>query len=90
MSLLPTLIFTLVLAQLLHEPFHIPDALYGGLLVYAFVNMLLPSLLPRVGVADDTTRRRSPWLLALSGHYGSVGKAMRMPTSSLPMIPMSA
>jgi Kef-type K+ transport system membrane component KefB len=51
-SLLPTLIFTLVLAQLLHEHFHIPDALYGGLLIYAFVNTLLPSLLLRVGVAD--------------------------------------
>jgi Kef-type K+ transport system membrane component KefB len=52
-SLLPTLIFTLVLAQILHKHFHIPDALYGGLLIYAFVNTLLPSLLLRVGVGGS-------------------------------------
>ena len=43
-SLMPTLIFTLVLATILRETYHIPDALYGGLLLYAFLNTLLPSL----------------------------------------------
>ncbi|HEY5804313.1 MAG TPA: cation:proton antiporter [Lysobacter sp.] len=47
MALMPTLIFTLVLATILHEHFAIPDALYGGLLLYAFLNTLLPSLVLR-------------------------------------------
>lgn len=48
-SLTPTLIFTLVLAQLLHERFHIPSELYAGLLIYAAINTLLPSLLLKSG-----------------------------------------
>lgn len=47
MSLVPTLIFTLVLATILHQRFGIPDALFGGLLLYAFLNTLLPSLVLR-------------------------------------------
>lgn len=43
-ALIPTLIFTLVIAGILHEEFHIDDALYGGLLVYAGVSTILPSL----------------------------------------------
>jgi Kef-type K+ transport system membrane component KefB len=47
MALMPTLIFTLVLATILHERFAIADSLYGGLLLYAFLNTLLPSLVLR-------------------------------------------
>ncbi|MGO4222577.1 cation:proton antiporter [Lysobacter sp. TAF61] len=47
MALMPTLIFTLVLATILHDRFAIPDALFGGLLLYAFLNTLLPSLVLR-------------------------------------------
>ncbi len=43
-ALTPTLIFTLVIAGILHETFHIDDALYGGLLIYAAGTTLLPSL----------------------------------------------
>lgn len=46
-ALMPTLIFTMVLATILHERYGIPDALYGGLLLYAFLNTLLPSLVLR-------------------------------------------
>jgi Kef-type K+ transport system membrane component KefB len=42
-ALTPTLIFTLVIAGILHETFHIEDALYGGLLIYAAGTTLLPS-----------------------------------------------
>jgi Kef-type K+ transport system membrane component KefB len=49
-SLLPTLIFTVVLGQILVRDFGLDDALLGGLLFYAFVNTLLPSLLLRVGL----------------------------------------
>ncbi|HUP10159.1 MAG TPA: cation:proton antiporter [Caldimonas sp.] len=43
-ALAPTLIFTLVLAGILRERYAIPDALYGGLLVYAALTTMLPSL----------------------------------------------
>jgi Kef-type K+ transport system membrane component KefB len=48
-ALTPTLIFTLVIAGILHQTFHIDDALYGGLLIYAAGSTLLPSfILPGV------------------------------------------
>jgi hypothetical protein len=47
LALAPTLIFTLVLAGLLRERFHIPDALFGALLLYAALTTLLPSLVFR-------------------------------------------
>jgi Kef-type K+ transport system membrane component KefB len=48
-ALTPTLIFTLVIANILREKFHVDDALFGGLLVYAAVSTTLPSLvLPRL------------------------------------------
>ncbi|HUX74264.1 MAG TPA: cation:proton antiporter [Steroidobacteraceae bacterium] len=43
-ALSPTLIFTLVLAAILRERFHIADALYGGLLVYAAMSTIVASL----------------------------------------------
>jgi hypothetical protein len=48
-ALVPTIIFTLVIAAILHKSFHIDDALYGGLLVYAAISTVLPSfVLPRL------------------------------------------
>lgn len=47
LALAPTLIFTLVLAGILRERFHIPDALFGALLLYAALTTLLPSLVFR-------------------------------------------
>jgi len=44
-ALTPTLIFTMVLAAILRDRFHLPDTLFGGLLIYAAVSTLLPSLL---------------------------------------------
>jgi len=46
-ALAPTLIFTLVLAAIMRERFHVPDALFGGLLLYAALNTMLPSLVFR-------------------------------------------
>jgi Kef-type K+ transport system membrane component KefB len=43
-ALVPTLIFTLVLATILHEQFALPDTWYGALLVYAAITTLLPAL----------------------------------------------
>lgn len=42
-ALAPTLIFTLVIASILHEEFGISDTLFGGLLVYAGITTILPS-----------------------------------------------
>jgi Kef-type K+ transport system membrane component KefB len=54
MALTPTLIFTLVIAGILRENFHIDDSLYGGLLVYAAVTTFLPSLvLPGLRIDTD-------------------------------------
>lgn len=44
-SILPTLVFTLVLAQILRERFAVPAAVFGGLIVYAVVNTMIPGLL---------------------------------------------
>ena len=44
-ALTPTLIFTLVIAEILRENFSVSPPLYGGLLVYAAIASILPSLL---------------------------------------------
>lgn len=44
LSLLPTLIFTLVLGQILRERFGIDETIIGALYIYAFVSTLAPSL----------------------------------------------
>lgn len=52
-ALAPTLIFTLVLAGIMRERFHVSDAVFGGLLLYAALNTLLPSLVFRMGFDVD-------------------------------------
>lgn len=52
-ALAPTLIFTLVIANILHERFGISDVLFGGLLVYAALSTILPSLVLSKGIALD-------------------------------------
>jgi Kef-type K+ transport system membrane component KefB len=44
-SLVPTLVFTLVIAELLRDSFGAPPALFGGLVIYALVNTVLPTVL---------------------------------------------
>lgn len=41
-SLVPTLVFTLVIAEILRDTFQAPPALFGGLVIYALVNTLIP------------------------------------------------
>jgi Kef-type K+ transport system membrane component KefB len=50
--MLPTLVFTLVLAQLMREQFEVSSAIYGGLIIYAIVNSLLVSFVFRSPEAD--------------------------------------
>jgi Kef-type K+ transport system membrane component KefB len=42
--LLPTLIFALVIGEILHAQFGLPDVAYGALVVYAIVSTVVPSL----------------------------------------------
>jgi Kef-type K+ transport system membrane component KefB len=56
--LLPTLVFTLVMAQILRDRFDVPSWLFGGLILYAIGNTLLPSLFlhappAEFGTTDD-------------------------------------
>ncbi|HET8817984.1 MAG TPA: cation:proton antiporter [Xanthomonadaceae bacterium] len=44
-ALAPTLVFTLVLAGILHARFGLPDALFGALILYTVLNTMLPSLI---------------------------------------------
>lgn len=50
--MLPTLVFTLILAQILREQFQISNAIYGGLIIYALVNSLLVSFVFRAPEPD--------------------------------------
>jgi Kef-type K+ transport system membrane component KefB len=52
-ALTPTLIFTLVIAEILRENFSVSPPLYGGLLVYATIASILPSL-TRPAFAETT------------------------------------
>lgn len=44
-ALTPTLVFTLVLATILRDHFHVSDTIYGALLIYTGISTILPSLL---------------------------------------------
>jgi len=52
LSLVPTLVFSLVLADILHEQYHLPDYLYGAILVFALTNTILPGLILRASNGD--------------------------------------
>ncbi len=45
--MLPTLVFTLVIAQILRELFSVPPAVFGGLIIYALVTTMIPSFVFR-------------------------------------------
>lgn len=45
--MLPTLVFTLVIAQILRERYNTPAPIFGGLIIYALVNTVIPSLVFR-------------------------------------------
>jgi Kef-type K+ transport system membrane component KefB len=47
LPLAPTLVFTLVLAEILRQRFDLPPALFGGLVVYALGSTLMPGFLLR-------------------------------------------
>jgi Kef-type K+ transport system membrane component KefB len=52
--MLPTLVFTLVIAGILRDEYDIPSWLFGGLIVYAFVTTILPAVFTRKPPPDFT------------------------------------
>lgn len=51
--MLPTLVFTLVIAGILRERFQIAAPLFGGLVIYAILNSLIPGLVFRRVLPDE-------------------------------------
>jgi Kef-type K+ transport system membrane component KefB len=49
-ALVPTLVFTLVLTQILREGFTVPPPLLGGLVLYTVLNTMLPALTLRAAL----------------------------------------
>ncbi len=47
-AVIPTLVFTIVIAEILQERFELSPTLYGALIVFALVNTVLPGLVLRV------------------------------------------
>lgn len=52
--MLPTLVFTLVIAGILRDAYDIPPWLFGGLIIYAFVTTLLPAVVTRAPPPEIT------------------------------------
>ena len=64
MSLLPTLVFTLVLAEILRAQYGVAPHVFGGLVLCAIVTTLVPPALLRVPPAQYD----SPHLTRFAGH----------------------
>jgi Kef-type K+ transport system membrane component KefB len=60
LALLPTLVFTLVLADLLRERPEVPSSLIGALVVYTVLVTLLPGLVLRIPPSDYATPQLDP------------------------------
>lgn len=69
--MLPTLVFTLVIAAILRERFALPQELYGGLIVYALVSSIVPGLVFRTSLpeVEDELLQEQP-LTPIEGHAG--------------------
>ncbi len=52
LSLVPTLVFSLVLAEILRDRYALPPQLFGALVVFALVNTALPGLILRSAPAE--------------------------------------
>jgi len=52
--MLPTLVFTLVIAGILRDEYDIPAWLFGGLIIYAFMTTLLPAAFTRAPPPEIT------------------------------------
>jgi hypothetical protein len=51
-GLIPTLVFTLIIAEILRDRFGVPSWLFGGLVIYALGNTMIPGFILRVPSAE--------------------------------------
>lgn len=58
--MLPTLVFTLVIAQALRETFSVSPQIYGGLIIYALATTVVPSFVFRMPPPDFETPEAPP------------------------------
>jgi len=70
--MLPTLVFTLVLAQILREQFDISNAIYGGLIIYAIVSSLIVSFVFKSQQADFSNDMLEDGLAKISRNQGEL------------------
>ena len=70
-ALLPTLVFTLVIADLLRDRPGVPASLPGGLVLYTTLITLLPGLILRVPAVDYSAVHLDPLPPAADGALGS-------------------
>ena len=80
--MLPTLVFTLVIAEILRDRFDAPAALFGGLIIYALANTMIPSLVFRTPTPEFETPEAPPLEDpgpggGFSACFGAVPAAMR-------------
>jgi Kef-type K+ transport system membrane component KefB len=67
--MLPTTVFTLVLAEILRDQFQVAPAIFGGLVVYTFLNTIVPGVVMRApAVADFDDALLRPEAPAGPGH----------------------
>jgi Kef-type K+ transport system membrane component KefB len=94
LSLVPTLVFTLVLADILHERYALPDYLFGALTVFALVNTAIPGIVLRAAppdfVAPDAPRSTmAPHAAVAAGSKTSSGTlVMTAPGAGRPRTPV--
>jgi Kef-type K+ transport system membrane component KefB len=84
LALLPTLVFTLVLVDLLRERPEVPAMLIGALVVYTILVTLLPGLILRLPPADYGTPRLDPQPLAAATPDPPAGEGVSGAASGAP------
>jgi Kef-type K+ transport system membrane component KefB len=89
LSLVPTLVFTLVLAEILRERYQLEPTLYGALIVFALVNTALPGFLLRAS-PPDFVEPEAPRSIAPKGRRSVPSPAIvEVPPTSTSARPLS-
>ncbi len=57
LSMLPTLVFSLVIIAILRDRFNIPPSLFGGIVVYTIINTMLPGIILHISPPDFESPR---------------------------------
>jgi len=74
-ALAPTLVFSLVIAEILRDRFAVPDYIFGAIIVYTVLNTTLPGLLlgrslPELDVLDELGTPSKSHRLCRGGTFG--------------------